>query len=125
MPNRLDHAEEIYALIGDWISNRDLATVEEAFTGAGVPCAPVLNVEQIFEHPMIQGRGSIVDVPWQGQDLAMVDVLPRLSESPGQIRSAAPRRGEHTVAVLEEAGIDRIKLIDLASRGIIGISEED
>jgi len=122
MPARLKHAEEIYALIGEWVEARDVRAVETAMVEAGVPCAPVLNVRQIFEHPMIRGRGSIVNVPWEGKDLAMVTPLPRLSESPGEIRSAAPRPGEHTVEVLESIGFDADRIAGLAKRGVIGNS---
>ena len=120
MPSRLKHAEEIYALIGEWVGARDVRTVEAAMVDAGVPCAPVLNVRQIFEHPMIRGRGSIVNVPWEETDLAMVGPLPRLSASPGEIRSAAPRTGQHTVEVLESIGFDADQIAELAERGVIG-----
>ena len=120
MPSRLKHAEEIYALIGEWVGARDVRTVEAAMVEAGVPCAPVLNVRQILEHPMIRGRGSIVNIPWEETDLAMVAPLPRLSASPGEIRSAAPRTGQHTVEVLKGIGFDANQIAGLAERGIIG-----
>lgn len=120
MPSRLSHAEEIYALISEWVAARDVRTVEAAMVEASVPCAPVLNVQQVFEHPMIRGRGSIVNVPWEEKDLAMVAPLPRLSASPGEIRSAAPRAGQHTVEVLESIGFDANQIAGLAARGVIG-----
>jgi crotonobetainyl-CoA:carnitine CoA-transferase CaiB-like acyl-CoA transferase len=120
MPARLKHAEEIYALIGDWVRARDVRTVEAAMMEAAVPCAPVLNVREIFEHPMIQGRGSIVNVRWEDRELAMVAPLPRLSASPGEIRSAAPRPGQHTTEILESIGFDADSIAGLASRGVIG-----
>ncbi|MBK6561343.1 CoA transferase [Candidatus Amarobacter glycogenicus] len=120
MASRLKHAEEIYALIGEWVGARDVRTVEAAMVEAGVPCAPVLNVRQILEHPMIRGRGSIVNIPWEETDLAMVAPLPRLSASPGEIRSAAPRTGQHTVEVLKGIGFDANQIAELAERGIIG-----
>lgn len=120
MPSRLKHAAEIYALIGDWVGARDVRAVESAMVEASVPCAPVLNVKQIFEHPMIRGRGSIVDVPWKGTSLSMVAPLPRLSASPGEIRSAAPRAGQHTVEVLDSIGFDAEQIAGLAASGVIG-----
>lgn len=121
-PNRAVLADEIYDLIGAWVAERDVTDVETTLVEAGVPCAPVLNVRQIFEHPMIQGRGSITRVPWNGKEIAMVDVVPRLSESPGRIRSVAPRPGEHTLEVLEEIGLAPGEIEGLRERHIIGIS---
>ncbi|HEY5475902.1 MAG TPA: CaiB/BaiF CoA-transferase family protein [Tepidiformaceae bacterium] len=123
MPRRLGHADEIYGLIGEWVGARDVRAVESAMVEAGIPCAPVLNVRQIFEHPMIQGRGSIVNVPWDDKELAMIAPLPRLSASPGEIRAAAPRPGQHTVEVLESIGFDADQIAGLARRGVIGNPE--
>jgi len=120
MPARIRHADEIYALIGEWVGARDVRTVEAAMVEAGVPCAPVLNVREIFEHPMIQGRGSIVNVPWEGVGLAMVAPVPRLSASPGEIRSAAPRPGQHTIEILESIGFDADSIAGLVSRRVVG-----
>ncbi len=120
MPARLRKADELYALIGDWVGARDVRTVENAMVDAGVPCAPVLNVAQVVEHPMIRGRGAIVDVPWENRSLAMVAPLPRLSASPGEIRSAAPNAGQHTVEILESLGFDAAQIAELAVRGVIG-----
>lgn len=121
MPERLNHADEVYATITEWVGARDVRDVEAAMLAAGVPCAPVLNTRQIFEHPMIRGRGSIVDVEWEGRPVAMVDVLPRLSRSPGRIRAAAPRPGEHTGAILEEIGLSPTEIAHLSSIGVIGL----
>ncbi len=124
MPNRVNHADEIYAAIREWVAARDIRDVEEALTQAGVPSAPVLNIKQIFEHPMIQGRGSIVNIPWEGRDVAMVDVLPRLSKSPGRIRSAAPRYAEHTTTILEELGLKADRIAELTAAGVIGVTNQ-
>ena len=69
---------------------------------------------------MIQGRGALVNVPYEERELAMVAPLPRLSATPGAIRSAAPRPGQHTVEVLESLGFDTDSIDDLRRRGVIG-----
>ena len=124
MPARIQRANDIYPLIEDWVGDHDVRDVEEAMVTAGVPCAPVLNVRQIFEHPMIQGRGSITRVPWHNREIAMVDVLPRLSDSPGQIRSAAPAPGQHTDEVLGELGLSPEEIVKLAQDGVIAPQRE-
>jgi crotonobetainyl-CoA:carnitine CoA-transferase CaiB-like acyl-CoA transferase len=60
--------------------------------------------EEAFSDPLLLEDGCVVEV----QDPALgrirhVGVITELSESPGHVRGAAPRRGEHTDAVLAEA----------------------
>lgn len=119
MPARVSKADEIYPLIGDWVSQHTVREVEAAMVEASVPCAPVLNTRQIFEHPMIQGRGSIVRIPWADREIAMVDVLPRLSASPGKVRSAAPEPGQHTDDILASIGLSAAEIGDLRASGVI------
>ncbi len=125
MPTRVEHADEIYRAVTDWVAAHDVRDVEASLTEAGVPCAPVLNIKQIFEHPMIQGRGSITSVPMNGGEVAMVDVLPRLSESPGKIRSVAPKPGEHTRLILQEIGLTDEEIKSLADKAVIGLPTEE
>ncbi len=125
MPNRVNHADEVYPMIAAWVAQKNVRDVEAAMLDAGVPCAPVLNTQQVFEHPMIRGRGAIVNVPWEGRELAMVDVLPRLSESPGRIRSAAPRPGQHTREILQELGLADREIQELINGGVIAPLEEE
>ncbi|HNO65897.1 MAG TPA: CaiB/BaiF CoA-transferase family protein [Tepidiformaceae bacterium] len=120
MPERVKHGPEIYPLISAWVGEHTVAEVEEALVAAGVPCAPILNTRQIVEHPMIRGRGSIITIPWGDREIAMVDALPRLSETPGRVRRPGPRPGEHTREVLEEAGLSAGEIEALASSGAIG-----
>ncbi len=54
--------------------------------------------------------GYTVDVP---------GIVPKLSATPGRIRSSAPRLGEDTVAVLEQAGLKPETIADLRAKGVI------
>ena len=119
MPNRVQKAAEIYPLIEAWVAQHDVRDVEAAMVEAAVPCAPVLNTRQVVEHPMIQGRGSIVNIPWGDREIAMVDVLPRLSVSPGKIRRPAPDPGEDTDEVLRSIGLSDERISELRLAGVI------
>jgi formyl-CoA transferase len=125
MPHRLKHADDIYPLIAEWVEQRPLDEVEDAMVRSGVPCAPVLNMKQVSEHRMIRERGAIVQVPWQGGEIAMVNVLPRLSESPGKIRRPAPAPGEHTEEILRELGLDAAHVEQLVSEGVTAPPVQD
>jgi formyl-CoA transferase len=48
----------------------------------------------------------------------MHHVIPRLSRTPGAIRSPAPRLGEHNRALLAEAGVDEALYTKLLAAGV-------
>jgi len=100
--DRLKHADEIDALVGGWIRRHTLAEVLDAFDKAEAAIGPVYDIAQIFEDPQYQARESVTTV--QDEDLGpvrMQNVFPRLSRTPGRIRHAGPRLGQHTDTVID------------------------
>jgi crotonobetainyl-CoA:carnitine CoA-transferase CaiB-like acyl-CoA transferase len=77
----------------------------EALNAAGVPCGPILNIEEVFEDEQVQHLGMAAEVKHPALGTLKVQNLPVvLSRTPGAVRTAAPETGEHTEAVLEELG---------------------
>ena len=65
-------------------------------------------------------RELIADYPDADMgSLPMHHVVPRLSGTPGTIRSPAPRLGEHTDALLREIGYDETRIGALRKAKII------
>jgi len=62
----------------------------------GIPCAPVLSLDEVIEDPQFKVREMLVDIghPVLGQ-MKMMGIVPKLSETPGSIRSAGPSLGQH------------------------------
>lgn len=101
--DRMTHVEEIDGIVGGWIGRHTLAEVLDAFEKAEAAIGPVYDIGQIFEDPQYQARASITTV--QDEDLGpmrMQNVFPRLSRTPGRIRHAGPRLGQHTDTVIDE-----------------------
>ncbi|MDP2673387.1 MAG: CaiB/BaiF CoA-transferase family protein [Dehalococcoidia bacterium] len=67
--------------------------------------APVYGMDEVFADPHVQARGMIVEVehPEFGT-VRQVGIGPKFSDTPGAVRTTAPRRGENTDEVLREAG---------------------
>ena len=65
----------------------------------------------------VQQRGCYVAVGDEGT--VMHNVAPRLSGTPGGIRSEAPSLGQHTQAVLKDAGVSDQDIAAMAARGAI------
>src|SRR4051812_9772902 len=95
--DRVRHAEECEAPIVEFIASRTLEENMEAFAAAEVTAAPVYDIDQFLADPHVQEREIVVEMP--DPDLgriAMHNVIPRLSETPGRLRTPAPSLGQHT-----------------------------
>lgn len=88
---------------------------------AGVPCGAVRNVQEVFDDPQIHAREMITEVPHDSiGTLRVLGVPIKLSDTPGSVRSAPPRLGQHTSAVLEQdAGLSRQEIERLAGLKIV------
>lgn len=114
--NRVQHQDELYARIAEWMRAQDADDAVRRLNDAGVPASPLMSIADIAEDPHYRERGTITTVTdehWG--ELPMVAPLPRLSATPGQIRSLGPQLGEHTDAVLtdlldlEPHALDRLR----------------
>lgn len=74
----------------------------------GIPAGPVLHYDEVFNDPQILARDMVVETshPVTGAFRTM-GVPVKLSETPGAVRRAAPRLGEHTDEVLAERSLPR------------------
>ncbi len=83
--------------------------------------APVLEGDEPREDPQLRARGAVVEVPSPGEGRAMRAVATpiRVRGEPAPLR-AAPRLGEHTEAVLAEAGFTPGEIAALRSAGVLG-----
>jgi crotonobetainyl-CoA:carnitine CoA-transferase CaiB-like acyl-CoA transferase len=70
--------------------------------------------------PHVEGRDVLIEPSWNGgsETLPMHNVVPRLSSTPGRVRSPAPRLGEHNQDVLG-AFLSREELLRLTEKGVI------
>ncbi len=68
----------------------------------------------------MQARGILVDAPdEEAGSVLMHGIIPRLSETPGALRHAAPALGEHSRAILTSIGWDSARIDALAQAGTI------
>jgi formyl-CoA transferase len=76
----------------------------------GVPSGLIYRAPEMLADPHFAAREAIVTVPHPDfGELKMQNVVPKLSESPGKIRSPSPRMGEHN---------------DEIYRGLLGLTPE-
>jgi len=94
-----------------WTQQQALQELIDRCNAFEVPCGPVNSIAEIFADPHYRARENIAFVkdPRVGE-IAMPNVCPRLSDTPGAIEWLGPRLGEHNVDVY---------------RGLMGLSERE
>jgi len=118
---RVARVAEIDGAIEAWTSTRTVADVLATMAAARVPAGRVYTAKDIHEDPHYRARGMIVQqVTRDGWSLDVPGVVPKLSETPGTLRSPAPRLGEDSEAVLRELGLGDEAIAILRSKGILG-----
>ncbi len=98
MAARIAAGPALRPIIAQRIRGRDRDEWLARFEQAGVPASPVLTPEEAARDPQVRARGMAGERGWLGSPL------------PGAIapRSEAPKKGEHTSAVLRELGVDAL-----------------
>ncbi len=117
---RVKHAAELDAIIGAFVAQRTQAENVAFFEKAEVTIGPIYDIAQIVEDPHVIERELVADYPDPDMgEFPMHHVVPRLSGTPGAIRSPAPQLGEHNRALLAELGIDDAAYAQMLAAGII------
>jgi formyl-CoA transferase len=113
-------AAEIDAAIAEWTQARDVNSVIEVLQAVRVPVGRIYTAKDIAEDDHYRARDMILETQaYDGLPVHQPGIVPKLSETPGQIRSRAPRIGEHTQQVLEEAGFTPHQIAELRAQSII------
>jgi crotonobetainyl-CoA:carnitine CoA-transferase CaiB-like acyl-CoA transferase len=125
--SRLEHAEELDALISAWALRRDRDEAVAELRGFGAAAGPLETIASAFENPQIVARGSLTRVEDETfGPMRMVDAIPRFARSPKKRLVPGPTAiGAHTRAVLrEELGLDDATLEGLRARGVARFGED-
>jgi crotonobetainyl-CoA:carnitine CoA-transferase CaiB-like acyl-CoA transferase len=105
---RLEHVDELDASIGGWIGDHTADEVMAAFAKQEGAIAPIYSIADIFKDPQFEFRQSIIQVkhPELGE-IAMANVVPKLSRTPGAIRFPGPTEiGANNEEVFGALGLD-------------------
>lgn len=97
---RVQNQDELYAIIAAWTRVRTADDVMAQLVAADIPASPVMSIADIAADPHFRGRGTIVEVQDEDYgDVLMAAPIPRLSETPGSIRSLGPALGSANDAI--------------------------
>ncbi len=102
-PRRVANREVLISRLQEIFETEDADVWLNGMTAAGIPCGPINTVEQALEHPQIQHRGMVVDVPHPtAGNVRVVGPPVIMSDTPAEVRSHPPLLGEHTDEILHE-----------------------
>ncbi len=105
---RAARAAEIDAAIGDWTATRPIDAVIAALEAANVPVGRIYTIADIARDPQYLARGMIVQsADAEGRPLKVPGIVPKLVDTPGRLRTPAPKLGQHTDEVLGATGWPR------------------
>ena len=99
-PQRMRHQSELNAIVAAWIAARPAAEAVRALSEAGVAVAPVYSNEDVMNDPHFRARQAITRVADADfGSVAVPCVVPRLSATPGEARTAGPAAGAHNAEI--------------------------
>jgi len=118
---RVTDYEQLRPLIAARLATQPRQFWIERLAAAGVPCGSVRDLDELFEDPQLRAREMISVVEHQTIGALQVLGVPvKLSGTPGAVRIAPPRLGEHTDTVLRrDLGVDAGTVAQLRAEGVI------
>jgi crotonobetainyl-CoA:carnitine CoA-transferase CaiB-like acyl-CoA transferase len=83
---RLAARDDVNRIVAEWVASLDLETVLAHCSRGGVPASLIYSIADIFEDPQYRARGNIQMADSRAGQIAVPGVVPRLSETPVEIR---------------------------------------
>ena len=119
--SRGDNGEIISERLASWCAERTNEEVLAEMEKARIPAGPILSPQQVLEDPHIAAKRLFESVEYPGLDTPapLMRTPVELSETPGEIRSRAPKLGENTDEIMKELGYDQNQIIELRNKRVI------
>lgn len=113
--------EELDRIIGEWTVKYDADALLDLLAGGGVPAGRIYRAKDMIADPHFLAREAIVRVAHAAfGELPMQNVFPKLSETPGRIRSVGPELGQDNEAVYGELlGLSAAEIERLHTDGVV------
>jgi formyl-CoA transferase len=113
--------KQLDELVGKWTRTQTRTELLELMSESGVPAGLIYRAPEMLADPHFQAREAIVTVPHPDfGELKMQNVAPKLSETPGSIRTPSPELGQHNDEIfLNLLGMQRERYESLKSRKVI------
>ena len=116
---RVKRVAELDQAIGEWAKTVSTTKALEVLDSVAVPAGRIYTVADIANDPHYKARENIQTIQMQdGSKLDVPGVIPKLSRTPGSIKTLAPDIGENTDEILKSIGLTEAQVASLKERGI-------
>ncbi len=117
---RATRGDDLDGAIGEWTAKYPVDDVVRMLNEAQVPNGKIYSMADISRDPQYLAREMIRTVALNdGTKLKVPGVVPKLSETPGDVGWVGPQLGEHTQSVLEGIGYSSADIASLKERKVI------
>jgi crotonobetainyl-CoA:carnitine CoA-transferase CaiB-like acyl-CoA transferase len=118
-PGRVRNNAVLTPLLAERFRDFTRAELAKALDDAGVPCAPINDIPQVFDDPQLRHRGMLRELshPLAGKVPQVVSPM-RFADAPLRFDRAPPLLGQHSAEILAELGLDEQAVAALAARGV-------
>jgi crotonobetainyl-CoA:carnitine CoA-transferase CaiB-like acyl-CoA transferase len=117
---RLAARDEVNVIVANWVATLDLEIVLACCTRGGVPASLIYSIADIFEDPQYRARGNIKMTESRAGAIAIPDVVPRLSATPGEVRWLGEGIGAQNEEIFRDLlGLEDADLCQLRDEGVI------
>lgn len=119
---RLENYHDVNEIVRDWAGSQTRDEVLEKCFATGAPAGPLNTIADIFGDRQFHARRTLVSIDDEdvGETIVVPAVMPRMSETPGEIRHLGPRLGADTDEVLRDVlGLDEAEIAELREKKVI------
>ena len=118
--DRYQQRDRIDPLVKKWMASRTKEEIIKVMEEARIPCGPLMELDEISKDPHIQSENMLplsdLEVPGLAK-IPIPGIQTRMSKTPGEIRTRAPRVGEHNDEIYKD-------LLDYSEKYLKELTEE-
>jgi CoA:oxalate CoA-transferase len=119
---RRANAAALRALLIEAFASANAAEWEKRLSAAGVPAAPILTLQQALQHPQLAYRNIVSRLPGAmgiDREIALSGSGFTAGRDGPEVVAPSPAKGQHTAAVLHEAGFSTAEIETLQAEQVV------
>ena len=114
--------QEMIADLRDVMRTKTKQEWLEFFAEDDICFTPVLNLEEVSEHPQVKAREMVIRIPdfrGSGREIVVTGIPVKMSGTPGELKLDFPLLGEHNIEILQSLGYGAEEIENLREKRVI------